>query len=129
MGLAFSAAVLLGGCASTKAKAPVCGAPETWPTGVTYLDGGLIGTLAVQSVQTRPTATGTTEVTASLQNCVPAPIQVEGRVQFLDASNLPVEPVTAWKRVYLAQNSNGFYTERSTRGAVGTYRIEFREGH
>lgn len=75
------------------------------------------------------TLTGTVEVRSEIANCTDFPLQIEARTQFLDADHMPSEPVSAWRRVYLAPRSNGSYREISTSSTDAQfYLIEIREG-
>jgi len=87
------------------------------------------GKIAVESTNSRRTETGTVEVWAILRNRTDHPLQLEGRVQFFDQTQAPVEGPTAWQRIYLPPNAVATYTEISTRVMdVGNYYIEIREG-
>lgn len=96
---------------------------------VSMTDLAITNKVLVQSVAARRNPTGTVEVFTRLVNCTDFPLQVEGRVQFLDAQQAPVEPISAWQRVYLPARATGVYAESSTdirRAAL--YLIELREG-
>jgi len=84
--------------------------------------------VAVESTNSRRTPTGTLEVWAVIRNRTDHPLQIEGRTQFFDASQAPIENPTAWQRVSLPPNSVATYKECSTRvHDVAYYYIEIRE--
>ena len=85
--------------------------------------------IAVESTNSRRTATGTLEVWAILRNRTDFPLQIEGRTQFFDAAKAPAEGPTAWKRVSLPPQSVATYKEYSTNvEGISYYYIEVREG-
>ena len=85
--------------------------------------------LAVESTNARRSPTGTVEVWTVLRNRTDYPLQIEGRTQFFDSDQAPVEGPTAWHRIYLPPNSIGTYREFSTKVMeIGYYYIEIREG-
>lgn len=87
------------------------------------------GKIAVESNNARRTPTGTLEVWAVLRNRTDYALQVEGRTQFFDSSEAPVEGPTAWQRVHLPPNSVGNYKEYSTAiEGISYYYVEIREG-
>ncbi len=92
-------------------------------------DGKRMSKIAVESTNARRSPTGTVEVWAVLRNRTDYPLQIEGRVQFFDRDQAPVEGPTAWQRVYLPANSVATYKEFSTKVMeIGYYYIEIREG-
>jgi len=85
--------------------------------------------IAVESTNSRRTPTGTLEAWAILRNRTDYALQIEGRIHFFDADRVPVEPPTAWQRVYLPPQSVDTYKECSTKSSEVTYYyIEIREG-
>jgi len=87
------------------------------------------GKIAVEANNARRTATGTLEVWATLRNRTDFPLQIEGRTQFFDRDQAPIEGPTAWQRVHLPPNSVATYKESSTNiNDVAYYYIEIREG-
>lgn len=85
--------------------------------------------IAVEATNARRTPTGTVEVWATLRNRTDYPLQIEGRAQFFDSSQAPVEGPTAWQRVHLPPNSVATYKESSVKVMeIGYYYIEIREG-
>ena len=71
--------------------------------------------IAVEQTNSRRTATGTLEVWATLRNRTDYPLQIEGRSQFFDSDQAPVEGPTAWQSVFLPANSVATYKEFSTK--------------
>lgn len=85
--------------------------------------------IAVESTNSRRTATGTLEVWGVLRNRTDYPLQVEGRTTFFDQYEVPIEEPSGWRRVLLPPNGISAYKEFSTRtDEVAFYYIEIREG-
>jgi hypothetical protein len=85
--------------------------------------------IAVESTDSKRTATGTLEAWAVLRNRTDYPLQIEGRTTFFDASKSPAENPTAWQRVMLPPQAVGTYRDYSTKtDEVNYYYIEIREG-
>lgn len=85
--------------------------------------------IAVESTNSRRTATGTLEAWGVLRNRTDYPLQIEGRTTFFDQYQVPVEKETSWKRVILPPNGVAAYKEFSTQtNDVAFYYIEIREG-
>ncbi len=98
---------------------------EDWQGG----EKGKKGKIAVESTNARRTPSGTVEVWTVLRNRTDFPLQIEGRTQFFDRDQAPVEGPSAWKRVFLPPNSVATYKETSTKVMeIGYYYIEIREG-
>ena len=90
---------------------------------------GKYSKIAVESTNAKRTETGTVKAWAVLRNRTDHPLQIEGRVQFFDEMEAPVEGPTAWQRVHLPANSVATYSENSTDADhVKYYYIEIREG-
>jgi len=89
---------------------------------------GKIGKIAVENVGVKRSPTNNLEVYAVLRNRTDYPLQVQGRVQFFDEVQAPVEGPTAWQRIYLPPNSVAAYKEFSTRQDASYYYVEIREG-
>src|SRR3954469_20320642 len=84
-------------------------------------------TVLVQYTGAQRTPSGTVEVTTRMVNCTDQPMIVEGRTNFFDEGQRPVEPVSAWQKVHLPPRSVGHYTEMSTNAKrVQTYLTELR---
>jgi uncharacterized protein YceK len=85
--------------------------------------------IAVESTNSRRTPTGTLEVWAVLRNRTDFPLQIEGRTQFFNRDQAPIEGPTAWQRVHLPPNAVATYQEFSTKiEEIAFYYIEIREG-
>lgn len=96
---------------------------------VSLLDDSIAKKIAVQGSGAKRTPTGTLEVWTQLRNRTDYPLQVEGRVQFYDTGQAPVEGPTAWQRIHLQPNSITTYKEMSTKvHEPAYYFIEIREG-
>lgn len=90
--------------------------------------GEYVSRIAVESNNARRSATGTLEVWAVLRNRTDYLLTIEGRVQFYDASQAPVEGPTAWQRLYLPSNGVASYREYSAGTTnITYYYIEVRE--
>ncbi len=92
-------------------------------------EAGKTGKIAVESTNSKRTATGTLEAWGVLRNRTDYPLQIEGRITFFDQYQVPVESPSAWRRVLLPANGIGAYKEFSTKTSqVAYYYIELREG-
>lgn len=81
----------------------------------------------VEGLFARRTETDTLEVTARFVNCTKEPISVQVRSNFMDQSQVPTEPSSVWKTVYISPRSIGTYQERSiATGNVAAYLVELR---
>lgn len=99
------------------------------PIGKKLVEHGKAGKIAVERTDSRRTATGTLETYALLRNRTNHDLQIEGRVQFFDQSEAPVEGPTTWQRLMLPANSVATYKEFSTLvDGINYYYIEIREG-
>lgn len=109
---------------------PIPGTMSAMPLNtVNITDVGITNKVLVQAVGARRTQAGTLEVWSRLVNCTDYALQVEGRTQFLDQAQAPVESPSAWQRVYLPPRTVGTYNEKSTKSdEARTYLIEIREG-
>lgn len=148
--LLASAALLLAGCATEpagrpqtllkcdyqalKRNAPVGGPALTSlaygsvqdipADAVLMSDAALFRSVIVQHLSTAPTPGGTVQVTARLANCTRGPLDVRARIAFLDADMAPVEPVSAWRTVFLPQGGMAVYQESSFSPRATHYYIE-----
>jgi len=92
------------------------------------IDRAIANKIQVQAITQRRTPTGTSTIFARLVNCTDYPQQVQVRSHFLDASQVPTEPPSVWRRVFLQPKSIGDYHETATRPAApGHFLIEVRE--
>ena len=114
--------------------------------GATYCDGVRVGApttaeaaaqqgtvarykVTVEQNESHRTPTGTMEVLTILRNHTNFPLQIEGRSQFYDRNQSPVENMSAWQRVQLPPKSIGTYkTVSNKRDEVEFFYIEIREG-
>lgn len=87
-----------------------------------------IGKISVERSGLRRSETGNIEVVAVIRNRTDYPLQIEGRVQFLDQNGLPIEKPSAWQRVYLSPQGVSAYREFSTTPDAKHYYVEIREG-
>ena len=83
----------------------------------------------VEKNHAQRTDTDTLEVVVVVRNRTDYPQQIQGRTTFLDGAFVPVEPISAWKRIMLPANSIGVYREYSTSTIeVAHFYTEIREG-
>ena len=92
---------------------------------VQFTDKKLTRQMVVESLFSRPTDSGTTEVVARFVNCTSETLAVRVRVSFLDADQAPTEPTSTWRTQFIPARGTGVYSERSiaARG-VTNYLIE-----
>ena len=96
---------------------------------VQFTDKPLTRQVLVEGLFARRTETDTVEVTARFVNCTDKPLQVQARSSFMDVSQAPTEPVSAWTRVFIPPKGTGTYRERSMgRDEVQYYLIELAPG-
>ncbi|MCK0068177.1 hypothetical protein [Kordiimonas laminariae] len=81
-----------------------------------------------QAVFSKRTATGTVEVMTRLVNCTDYNQEVLVRTSFMDMNQMPLEPTTVWKRVFLSPKATQVYSEKSISTGVGYFLIEVDEG-
>jgi hypothetical protein len=94
---------------------------------VQMTDKAVTKSVIVEAMMARRTETNTLQVMTRLVNCTKDDIQVEARSSFMDVDQMPTEPVSVWKRVFLPALSTGVYTESSIgRDKVATYFVEVR---
>ena len=95
---------------------------------VQFTDKGITRKVLVQGLYARRSEVNSVEVIARVVNCTDHALHIEGRTNFMDAMQLPTEPVSAWQRVFLAPRSVGVYREISvdTQG-VANFLVELRE--
>ncbi|MFT3667976.1 MAG: hypothetical protein QM795_05185 [Pseudoxanthomonas sp.] len=96
---------------------------------VQFTDKPLTRQVLVEGLFARRTETDTVEVTARFVNCTDKPLQVQARSSFMDMSQAPTEPVSAWTQVFIPPKGTGTYRERSmSRDEVQYYLIELAPG-
>ena len=94
---------------------------------VQMTDKAVTKAVIVEAMMARRTETNTLQVMTRLVNCTKNDIQVEARSSFMDADQMPTEPVSIWKRVFIPALSTGIYSESSIgRDKVATYFVEVR---
>jgi len=123
VGVLLSVVIMLSGCTTGPIKM----------NSVAFIDPSLQSlagqAISVETTTSRLTPTGTVEAIAVLKNQTNYPLQVEGRVQFFDAQEIPIDGPTAWQRLHL--NPNGVETFRgysSKVEGIQHFYIELREG-
>ncbi len=90
-------------------------------------EGRYYGKIAVEKHGTRRSATNTLEVFVLLRNRTSHNLMIEGRIQFYDENEFPIEGPTTWQRVSIPQNGVAVYKEFSTSFKIGFYYVEIRE--
>lgn len=96
---------------------------------VQFTDKPLTRQMLVEGLFARRTETDTVEVTARFINCTDKPLQVQARSSFMDLTQAPTEPVSAWTQVFIPPKGTGTYRERSmSRDEVQYYLIELAPG-
>lgn len=92
---------------------------------VQFTNKALAETVAIQAVVARRTPTDSVQVTSRFANCTDKAINMQVRTSFMDASQVPTEPVSAWRTVIVPPRATAVYQENSIgRGAVTHYLIE-----
>ena len=118
-----------GSYGATRVHSPMSPQTRVQLNNVALLDASIAGKLAVERSGARRNPTGTLEAWATLRNRTDFPIQVEGRVQFFDENEAPVEGPTTWQRIYLPPQGISHYKESSYKVyGISYYFIEIREG-
>jgi len=92
-------------------------------------DKSISNKIAIERQGSRRSAAGTLEVWAQVRNRTDFPLQIEGRVQFYDSEQSPLEGPTVWKRLMLPANTIATWEESSVKTSeVAYYFGEIREG-
>lgn len=89
-----------------------------------FIDGSVASSVAVQTIKATRSPTDTVQVTARVVNCTDNPISVRARTSFMDAKQIPTEPTSAWKILFLSPRATTVYQEFSTSTQVTHYLIE-----
>lgn len=85
--------------------------------------------IAVENLGIKSLETGNVEVFTTIRNRTDHALQLMIRSQFYDDNQITTEEPTAWKRVYLPQNSVMTYKEKSiTMNTISHFLIEVKEG-
>jgi hypothetical protein len=83
--------------------------------------------VVVEGLVARRTEVNTLEVIARFVNCTKQPLVVQARTSFIDGQQVPTEPASVWKTIFLPPRATGTYSEFSIgRDKVASYLIELR---
>jgi hypothetical protein len=83
--------------------------------------------MVVEGLFAQRTETDALQVTARLVNCTKSPLAVQARSSFMDANQIPTEPTSMWRTVFIPPLATGVYQERSiATDKVAAYLIELR---
>lgn len=94
---------------------------------VQMTDKALTRRVVVEGLWAQRTEVDTLMVTARFVNCTNKPLVIQARSNFMDADQVPTEPVSSWKTIFLAPRATGVYQERSIgMGGVAAYLVELR---
>lgn len=94
---------------------------------VQMTDRALTRRVVVEGLWAQRTEADTLMVTARFVNCTKKPIVIQARSNFMDAAQVPTEPVSAWKTIFIPARATGVYQERSIgMGNVAAYLVELR---
>lgn len=95
--------------------------------GVQMTDRALTRSVLVEGLWAQRTEMDTLLVTARFVNCTNKPLVIQARSNFLDAAQIPTEPVSTWKTIFLPPRATSVYQERSIgMAAVSAYFVELR---
>lgn len=89
-----------------------------------FTDANIASNVAVQMVRAAKAGTDTVQVTARVVNCTDDAIRVRARTSFMDKNQLPTEPASAWRVLFLPPRATTIYQEFSTSTKVSNYLIE-----
>lgn len=89
-----------------------------------FTDADVAHSVAVQAVRATRTPADTVQVTARLVNCTDKPMVVRARTSFMDATQLPTEPVSAWRIIPMPARATSVYQENSASVNVAHYLVE-----
>lgn len=94
---------------------------------VQMTDRALTRAVLVEGLWAQRTEVDTLLVTARFVNCTKKPLVIQARSNFMDSAQIPTEPVSAWKTLYLPPLATTVYQERSIgMGKVAAYLVELR---
>ena len=94
---------------------------------VQMTDRKLTRAVLVEGLWARRTETDALMVTARLVNCTDKPLVVQARSSFIDRDQMPTEPASMWRTIFIAPRATGTYQERSIAAKpVAAYLIELR---
>jgi hypothetical protein len=94
---------------------------------IQFTSPSLMNSLVVQMLTASHTATNTAQIYARVINCTEQPLKLGIRTSFLNGKQVPVEPVSAWKTVWVQALTTGNYTENSISRDVNYYLVEVRD--
>lgn len=94
---------------------------------VLWTDTWVLRNIVLEGLFAQRTEAGTLLTTARLVNCSKKPVSIQVRSNFLDENQVPTEPASIWKTVFLSPRSTAVYEERSVAtDRVANYLIELR---
>lgn len=94
---------------------------------VQFTSPSLKNSLVVQMLTASRTATNSAQVYARVINCTDLPLKLGIRTSFLGKRQVPTEPVSAWKTVWVQPFTTGNYSENSISLDVNYYLVEVRD--
>jgi len=94
---------------------------------VLFTSPALKNSLVVQRLAASLTATHNAQVYARFINCTEQPLKLGVRTSFLSDRQVPVEPTSAWKTVWVQGLTTGNYLENSISQNVSSYLVEVRD--
>jgi len=94
---------------------------------VLWTDTWVLRHVVLEGLFAQRTETGTLEVTARFVNCTKSPISIQVRSNFTDGNQIPTEPASMWRTVFISPRATGVYQERSIASdKVANYLLELR---
>ncbi|MBM3394304.1 MAG: hypothetical protein FJY37_06665 [Betaproteobacteria bacterium] len=94
---------------------------------VLYTDRDLTHRVALQALSGTRNNASTVSVDARFFNCTSQAVQLGVRTSFMDKSQRPTEPASAWQTVYVPAHATAQYSEVSVgREEVAHYLVEIR---
>jgi hypothetical protein len=86
--------------------------------------------IVLEGLFAQRTEANTIEVTARFVNCTKKPVSIQVRSNFMDKNQIPTEPASVWRTVFLSPRSTAVYQERSIgTDRVANYLIELRSNN
>lgn len=94
---------------------------------VLWTDTWVLRNIVLEGLFAQRTDAGTLLTTARLVNCSKKPVSIQVRSNFLDENQVPTEPASMWKTVFISPRSTSVYQERSVgTDRVANYLVELR---
>lgn len=94
---------------------------------VQMTDRKLTHQMVVEGLWAQRTPTDALMVTARFVNCTSKPLVVQARSSFMDHDQVPTEPASMWRSVFIPPRATATYQERSIgERQVAAYLIELR---